>query len=91
MVFEFEAFKLSIYINKSDFSPYVNKARPNTVRHVASHVTYCLSTLTLPMERYDLKNANNCLHSNIYSYLGTSGDQSSSLYLNVAHFFQRLC
>ncbi len=31
---------------------------------------------------------NNCLNTNIYSYLETSGDQSSTPYLNVVHFFQ---
>jgi len=30
---------------------------------------------------------NNCLNTNIYSYLETSGVQSSNLYLNVVHFF----
>jgi hypothetical protein len=35
----------------------------------------------------DIKNANNCLNTNIYSYLETSGGQSSNLYLNVIHFF----
>ncbi len=34
-----------------------------------------------------LKNVNNCLNANIYSYLETSGRQSSNLYLNVVHFF----
>ncbi len=33
------------------------------------------------------KNVNNCLNSNIYSYLETSSGQSSNLHLNVAHFF----
>ncbi len=33
------------------------------------------------------KNVNNSLNTNIYSYLETSGGQSSYLYLNVAHFF----
>ncbi len=39
------------------------------------------------MEQYALKNLNNCLNTNIYSYLETSGGQSSNLYLNVGHFF----
>jgi hypothetical protein len=39
------------------------------------------------MEHHTLKNANNCLNTNIYSYLETSGGQSSNLYLNVVHFF----
>ncbi len=34
-----------------------------------------------------LKNVNNYLKTNIYSYLETSGGQSSNLYLNVVHFF----
>ena len=33
-----------------------------------------------------LKNLNNYLNTNIYSYLQTPGGQSSSLYLNVVHF-----
>jgi hypothetical protein len=33
------------------------------------------------------KNVNNCLNTNIFSYLETSGGQSSYLYLNVFHFF----
>jgi hypothetical protein len=39
------------------------------------------------MEEHALKNANNSFNTNIYSYLGTSGGQSSNLYLNVGHFF----
>jgi hypothetical protein len=38
-------------------------------------------------EQHALKNVNNCLNTNIYSYLETSGGKSSNLYLNVAHFF----
>ncbi len=33
------------------------------------------------------KNANNCLNTNIYSYLETLGGQSSNIYLNVVNFF----
>ncbi len=39
------------------------------------------------MEQHALKNVNNFLNTNIYSYLETSGGQSSNLYLNVVHFF----
>jgi hypothetical protein len=39
------------------------------------------------MELRALKNVNNYLNTNINSYLETSGDQSSNLYLNVVHFF----
>ncbi len=41
----------------------------------------------LQMEQHALKNVNNCLTINIYSYLETSGGQNSNLYLNVVHFF----
>jgi hypothetical protein len=33
------------------------------------------------MEQHTLKNVNNCLNTNIYSYLETSDGQSSNLYL----------
>ncbi len=40
------------------------------------------------MEEHALKNINNCVNKNIYSYLETSVGQSSNPYLNVVHFFQ---
>jgi hypothetical protein len=39
------------------------------------------------MEQHALKIVNNCLNNNTYSYLETSGGQSSDLYLNDAHVF----
>ncbi len=39
------------------------------------------------MEQHTLKNVNDYLNTNIYSYLETSGGQSSKLYLNVVHIF----
>ncbi len=33
-----------------------------------------------------LKIVNNCLNTNIYSYIETSGGHSQNLYLNVVHF-----
>ena len=39
------------------------------------------------MEKHILKNVSNCLNTNIYSYVETSGGESSNLYLNVVHFF----
>jgi len=42
--------------------------------------------VTIVMKQGDLKNENNCLNTNIYSYLGTSGSPSSNLYLNVVNF-----
>ncbi len=42
------------------------------------------------MEQHALKSVNNCLNTNIYSYLETYGSQSSILYLNVVHFFNTI-
>ncbi len=39
------------------------------------------------MEQCTLKNVNNYLNTNIYSYLETSGDQSNNPYVNVVYFF----
>jgi hypothetical protein len=41
----------------------------------------------LIIEQRALKNVSNCLNTNIYSYLETSGGKSYKLYLNVVHFF----
>ncbi len=40
------------------------------------------------MEQRALKNVNNYLNTNIYSYLETSGGQNPNLYLNVVDFFK---
>ncbi len=48
--------------------------------------TSMASTL-IKMEQHSLKNVKNYLNTNLYSYLETSGDQCSNLYLNVVHFF----
>ena len=39
------------------------------------------------MEQRTFKNVNNCLNTNIYSYLETSGGQISNLHFDVVHFF----
>ena len=39
------------------------------------------------MEQRALKNVNNSLNTDIYSYLETYSGQSFNLYLNVVHFF----
>ncbi len=39
------------------------------------------------MEQHTMKNVNNCLNTNIYPHLDTSGGQRSTLNLNVVHFF----
>jgi len=38
------------------------------------------------MEQHTFKNVNNCLNTNTYSYLETSGGQSYNLYINVVLF-----
>jgi hypothetical protein len=38
------------------------------------------------MQHHTLRNVNNYLNTNIYSYLETSGGQSSKLYMKVGHF-----
>jgi len=38
------------------------------------------------IEQNALKDVNNCLNTNIYSYLEISGGQISKPYLNVVHF-----
>ncbi len=39
------------------------------------------------MEQCTFRNVNNYLNTNIYSYLETSGGESSYLYLKAVHFF----
>jgi hypothetical protein len=39
------------------------------------------------MEQHAFKNENKYLNTNIYSYLETSGSQSSKLYFDAVHFF----
>jgi len=42
------------------------------------------------MEQHTLRIVINCLNTNIYSYLETSGGQSSNLYLNAVHFYLQM-
>jgi hypothetical protein len=39
-----------------------------------------------PMEQRAFKNVNNCLNTDINSYLDTSGGKSYKIYLNDVHF-----
>jgi len=52
-------------------------------------ITFCIFHLLFHLVNgtAHLKNVNNYLNTDIYSYLETSGGQSSNLYLNVVHFF----
>jgi hypothetical protein len=45
------------------------------------------SELAFLMKQHALKNVNNCLSTNIYSYLEISGGQSYILYFNVVNSF----
>ncbi len=51
------------------------------------HTLYPKTPYSESMEQLALENVKNCLNTNIYSYLETSGGQSSDLYINVIHFF----
>ncbi len=46
--------------------------------------SFCNTTFVI--EHLTLKNVNNCLNINIYSYLETSSSQIFNLYLNVVPF-----
>jgi hypothetical protein len=55
------------------------------------HLTTILKVFVDIMEQRTLSNVNNYLNTNMYSYLETSGGQSSNLYLIAVHFFQHQC
>ncbi len=57
------------------------------VMHNISDIKMLRFNICIAMEQHTLRNGNNCFITNIYSYLETSGCQSSNLYLNVVHFF----
>ncbi len=68
---------------------------PNTCSIVVSGIFSIISCeiheegpKRVPMEQHTLKNINNCLNTNIYSYLETSGVQSSNQLFNCCLFFQ---
>jgi hypothetical protein len=47
---------------------------------------FCPARKVMQMEHCTLKNVNNCLNTNIYSYSETSGGKNYDLYLNIVHF-----
>ncbi len=51
-----------------------------------SKMIFTKGLFTCAIEEHPLRNLNNYLNTNIYSYLETFGGQSSNLYLSVAHF-----
>ncbi len=50
-------------------------------------MVYSVFVQSFTMEQHALRNVNNCLFTNIYSYLEISGGISYNPYLNVVHFF----
>ncbi len=56
---------------------------------ITIHVVPKSLTVKWTVNRYPchFKNANNCLDTNIYSYLETYGGQSSDLYRIFVHYF----
>ncbi len=69
--------------------PFVTKVPLTSIvdlRLIYHRLGHCYKPITA-MEQGALKNVNNSLNTNLYSYLETSGIESSNLYLNVAHFF----
>ncbi len=78
--------------------PLLEPRHPDGDEHVAAlGRADCLPTgvtdiklffITNPNGTACFKNVNNCLNTDIYSYLETFGGQSSNLYLNVVHFFK---
>ena len=61
------------------------------LKNVGAAVNYCGICITLAPVNSNgtahIKNGNNYLNTNIYSYLRTSGGLSSNLYLKVVDFF----
>ncbi len=51
------------------------------------HNNYLQTKALFIMEQQALKNVNNCVNTNIYSYLETSSGKISSLYLKAVHLF----
>ncbi len=69
----------------------IRKPEPNrvdsTLRIQRGDLAFFTKAQLVSMEQHALENVNNCLNTNIYSYLDTSGGQSSNLFLNVVRFF----
>ena len=65
------------------FSP--DWARTLNLR-IMRQVSSFRSAVARTVEQHVFKNVSKCLNTNIYSYLETSGGQSSNLYFNVVHF-----
>ncbi len=79
------------YFNKTSFlNEELNRTEHSPSVRIPLYNPLALSdgTHKEPMEQHALKNVNNCLNTNIYSHLETSGDKSFNLNLNVVHFFK---
>ncbi len=73
-------------MSHSPYKYWVHHWNVQRHRNQSSRFVLYLCYVIVPMEQSALKNVNSCLNTNIYSYLETSGGQSSNPYLNIAHF-----
>jgi hypothetical protein len=64
-----------------------NVANVNEPQEKSENIWAFINTHRHLMEQHTLKNVKNCLITNIYAYLESSGGQSSNPHLNVVHFF----
>ncbi len=73
----------------SEQYPHVTTG-PNVIKlftSVINKICFYNELECLSMEQYALINVNNCLNTNIYSYLETSGGEIFYLYLDIVQFF----
>jgi hypothetical protein len=75
-------------LKTNTLEPVSMMARQPTKSKLAKwHLAEMIINYECPMEQRTFKISKNCLNTNIYSYLETSGGQSYILYLNVVNFF----
>jgi hypothetical protein len=92
----FRTLALSFFAKEQDILYSSNWSLHKAARKRLTNSDFCRKEIEInsnvvlfcSMEQRTLKNVNNCLNTNIYSYLETSRGQSSNPYLNVVHFFQ---
>ncbi len=63
------------------------KSTNETNKQAVCAINYSIFLRCPWMEQHTSKNVNNCLNTNLYSYLETSSGQSSNVHLNVVSFF----
>ncbi len=73
--------------NLMKFHVYFHRFLLSCIQIQNFSVAFLVTFKFCKLEQHALKNVNNCMNTNIYSYSETSGGQSSNPYLNVVHFF----